>query len=163
MIVRVISVCCLLAALAACAPASEPVGSEIIDSRYATGGGRFDDGSPIFAVARVHERGGRTVLCAAWTVGRTTAAAKPYIRDASAGIRFSIAGERLAHGVSGFPALAYSGNLSGQSANCVVTNLSWRSEFASAGVTIEADTFKVRYSGRETLEFGGADLPSIVR
>jgi hypothetical protein len=44
----------------------EPAGTDAIAPGYVTGGGEWDSGGGVTAVARVFGRGGRTIVCGAW-------------------------------------------------------------------------------------------------
>ncbi|NIP76308.1 MAG: hypothetical protein GTN90_10125 [Xanthomonadales bacterium] len=70
-----------LALLAACAPRLEPAGTDTIAPGYAVGGGDWDSGGGITAVARIFERDGRTVVCGAWMTDRQSALSVLYNED----------------------------------------------------------------------------------
>ena len=120
-----------LLAVAGCAAALPPVGTDRIGTGYTTGGGAWDSGGGITVVARAVERDGVTAVCGAWMTDRQSALSVNFNEDVlQAGSAF--AGEqRLVNGLAFMRRTDFRDDLSGQTANCVATSLPWQASFGA--------------------------------
>ena len=119
-------------ALVACTRFTD-VGTDTIGPGYATGGGEWNSGGGITAVARAFERDGATVVCGAW--------ATDWQSGLSANLNYGvmetgsvyIGRTRIVQNLVFMARVPYSDNISGAQANCVASSVPWRAEFAENG------------------------------
>jgi len=141
------------------------VGTETIDSRYATGGGEWSRGGGITAVARVFEKGGATVVCGAWATDRQSALTIELNDDVIAAASVFAGDTRLVQNLGFMARTAYSENISGAQANCVASTEPWREDFASTALRIRFPRmeFLVDEESDTSVRFREAARPAIIR
>ena len=150
-----LSLVAVLALMAAACTRYEPAGFDTIGPGYTVGGGEWNTGGGITAVARAFERDGTTMVCGAWTTDRQSVLSYTYNRDVMETGSVSLAGERLVQNLSFMAQVPYSQNISGQQARCVATSVPWRSEFGGSKVQLSFPRFVVPHDDEED---GGGDL-----
>lgn len=122
-------------AIAACATAV-PVGGESVDSRYVTGGGTWDTGGGITVAVRAFERDGVTVVCGVWTTDRQSTQSIELNRWVVETGAVEIAGDRVLQNLIVFNRIPYSGDITGEPANCVTASKPWKAAYADADPVI---------------------------
>lgn len=127
-------------ALAACAAQREDAGGDTIapgySPAYAVGGGEWDSGGGITAVARIFERDGRTVVCGAWMTDRQSAVSVLYNEDVVAAGSIYSGRIPVARNLSFMRRLPWTPNLTGQRASCVQAGIRWTEGQAQAPLRI---------------------------
>ncbi|MDH3668173.1 MAG: hypothetical protein OEN23_14690 [Paracoccaceae bacterium] len=141
-----------VALLAGCAPGLEPAGTDTIAPGYAVGGGEWDSGGGITAVARIFERDGQTIVCGAWMTDRQSALSTLYNEDIIAAGSIFAGRVPIAHNLWFMRRLPYSENLSGQPANCAYAGLRWTAALSTAPVRIRFP--RLSFGGRTIGGFG---------
>ncbi len=147
------------------------VGTDSVSPGYATGGGEWNSGGGITAVARAFERGGATVVCGAWATDRQSALSANRNHDVMQTASVYIGRTRMVQNLDFMARVPYSDNISGAQANCVASPVPWRAEFAEEGprlrfprVAFAADGGdKVNAGGGSPLIFRETTRPDIVR
>ena len=119
-------------AVAACTRFTD-VGTDTIGAGYATGGGEWNSGGGITAVARAFERGGATVVCGAWATDRQSVLSANRNHDVMETGSVYIGRTRIVQNLVFMARVPYSDNISGAQANCVASSVPWRAEFAEKG------------------------------
>ena len=123
----------LAAVTAACAvafPAS--TGTDTVGPGYVTGGGTWNTGGGISAVARVYGRDGATVVCGAWATDRQSGQSYLLNEQVMQAASAFLAGERLVHGLSFMARVPWAENIAGAQANCVASPVAWQPGFSEA-------------------------------
>ena len=117
---------------AACAaPFTLPVvTTERITADYATWGGTWNTGGGISAVVRVYPREDGTLVCGAWAEERQSTLTIELNRDVMQAASAFIGGQRLVHGLHFMPEVPWADNVSGATANCVLSPVAWQPAFA---------------------------------
>lgn len=116
---------------AACARYGE-AGFDSVGPGYAVGGGEWNTGGGITAVARVLERDGRTVVCGAWTTDRQSTLSAPLNYGVMEAGSVYAAGTRLVQNLSFMAEVPEPDDLAGAEASCVTSSVPWRAEFGAA-------------------------------
>lgn len=150
-----LSLVAMLTLVAAACTRYEPVGFDTIGPGYTAGGGEWNTGGGITAVARAFERNGTTVVCGAWTTDRQAVMTYNYNRDVMETGSVYLAGERLVQNLSFMARVPYGANITGQQARCVATSAPWRPAFAGAEAQLSFPRFVVPHDDEED---GGDDL-----
>lgn len=145
-----------LLALAACAPYA-PAGFDTVGPGYAVGGGEWNTGGGITAVARVLQRDGAMVVCGAWTTDRQSVLSVPYNRDVMQVGSVYLAGERLVQNLDFMAYVPEADSLAGVRANCVASGEAWRPEFAQAEPRLRFPRFAVPQDGGDEESGGSGD------
>lgn len=117
-------------ALAGCATAI-PAGTETVDGRYVTGGGEWNTGGGISAVARLAERDGATLVCGAWTTDRQSTLSIEYNRWVMEAASVRHGKTVLVQNIAFMRHVPDAASLAGETANCVATEVAWRPEFGA--------------------------------
>lgn len=121
-----------LGLIAAGCTGQSPLGFDRVAPGYATGGGVWDAGGGITAVARVFQRDGATVVCGAWATDRQSALTIYLNEDVMEAASVYSDGTRLVNGLRFMQRVAYADNITGAQANCVASKVAWRPGFAAA-------------------------------
>ena len=137
-----------LALLIGCAPRLEPAGTDTIAPGYAVGGGEWDSGGGITAVARIFEQDGQTIVCGAWMTDRQSALSTLYNEDIVAAGSIFAGRIQIAQNLWFMRRLPYSQSLSGEPANCAYSGLRWTAALSTAPV-------RIRFP---RLSFGGGSI-----
>ncbi len=119
-------------AVAACTRFTD-VGTDTIGPGYATGGGEWNSGGGITAVARAFERGGATVVCGAWATDRQSVLSANMNYNVMETGSVYIGRTRIVQNLVFMARVPYSDNISGAQANCVASSVPWLAEFAEMG------------------------------
>ncbi len=106
------------------------VGTDSVGPGYATGGGEWNSGGGITAVARAFERGGATVVCGAWATDRQSVLSANMNYGVMETGSVYIGRTRIVQNLVFMARVPYSDNISGAQANCVASSVPWRAEFA---------------------------------
>jgi len=119
-----------------CGPALQPTGTDSISPTYTTGGGEWDSGGGITAVARIFGRDGGTVICGAWMTDQQSVLSINYNEDVMAAASVFAGNSRLVSNLSFMQRLPYSEDLTGQQANCVSSEHPWTDQLSGAPVAL---------------------------
>jgi hypothetical protein len=124
----------------------EPAGTDAIAPGYVTGGGEWDSGGGVTAVARVFGRGGRTIVCGAWMTDRQSVLSILYNEDVVAAASIFAGDTRM----------------TGQQANCVFSNLPWTEQLSGAPVRMRFPrlSFGGDFGAGLGIGFGGVGIGS---
>ncbi|MFQ5567875.1 MAG: hypothetical protein ACE5EU_16105, partial [Paracoccaceae bacterium] len=100
---------------------------------YVIGGGEWNSGGGITAVARAFERGGATVVCGAWATDRQSVLSLHMNGDVMQTGSVYIGRKRIVQNLDFMARVPYADNISGAQANCVASSVPWRADFAAEG------------------------------
>ena len=140
----------------------EPAGTDAIAPGYMTGGGEWDSGGGITAVARIFGRDGRTIVCGAWMTDRQSVLSILYNEDIVAAASIFGGDTRIASNLGFMRRLPYEDNLTGQQANCVFSNLPWTEQLSGAPVRMRFPrlSFGGDFGAGLGIGFGGVGIGS---
>lgn len=114
--------------LAGCA-AGTPIESTSIDAQYQTGGGVWNSGGGITFAFTVFERNGGAAVCGAWTMDRQSVVTSELNRPVVEVASVVIGGDRLIQNLWFMRQVPYSDNITGQQANCVLSDRPWKAAY----------------------------------
>lgn len=121
--------------VAACAR-YESAGFDTVGPGYVVGGGEWNTGGGITAVARVLERDGRVVVCGAWASDRQSAQTLTLNYGAMEAASVYAGGRRLVQDLGFMTEVPGVADLAGASARCVTSPVPWRTEFGTGGLRL---------------------------
>lgn len=152
----------LLFFVAGCAAGPDPAGTDVIAPGYSTGGGEWNSGGGITAVARIFGRDGRTIVCGAWMADQQSALSVRYNEDVVAAASLFAGDTRIIRNFGFMRRLPYADNLTGQLANCVFPGLPWTEQLSDAPVRMRfpRQSFGGGFGGGFGVGFGGVGLGS---
>ncbi len=133
------------------------VGTDSIGPGYATGGGEWNSGGGITAVARAFERGGATVVCGAWATDQQSVLSANMNHDVMQTASVYIGRTRIVQNLGFMARVPYSDNISGAQANCVASSVPWRAEFAENGPRLRFPRVAYPLDGGDEDSGGGGD------
>ncbi len=148
-------------AVAACTRFTD-VGTDTIGPGYTTGGGEWNSGGGITAVARAFERGAATVVCGAWATDRQSVLSAHMNYDVMETGSVYIGRTRIVQNLVFMARVPYSDNISGAQANCVASSVPWRAEFAEKGPRLRFPRLAFPADGGDE-DSGGGGSPLIFR
>ena len=149
--------CLVLATAVAACTQGALVESQSVTPDYVIGGGEWNTGGGITAVARVFERGGATVVCGAWTTDRQSALSVLFNEDVMQTASVFTGRTRLVQNLSFMARVPYADNLSGARANCVASGVPWRADFAAAEPRIRFPRVAFSQGGGDDMSAGSGD------
>lgn len=111
--------------------------SELVDRDYKTSTVAWEGGGHVLFLTKVSEHEGKLKICGAYGPANARGAAATRSREVADSVILQLDWVRVAHGL-GFMA-SHDGARApvGQPANCRVTGMEWRAEFAEAATYIE--------------------------
>lgn len=121
-----------LGLIAAGCTAQAPLGTDRVTPGYATGGGEWNTGGGITAVARVFQRDGATVVCGAWATDRQSVLTILLNGDVMEAASVFIDGTQVVLNLGFMQRVADADSITGAQANCVASTVPWRPGFAAA-------------------------------
>ncbi len=133
------------------------VGTDTVGPGYATGGGEWNSGGGITAVARAFERGGATVVCGAWATDRQSVLSANRNHDVMETGSVYISRIRIVQNLGFMARVPYSDNISGEQANCVASSVPWSVEFAGKGPRLRFPRVAYPAGGGDEVHGGGGD------
>ncbi len=152
---------CLILALAACGR-YEAAGFDTVGPGYAVGGGGWNTGGGITAVARVLEREGRAVVCGAWTTDRQSVLSVPLNRDVMQAASVYAGGTRLVQNLEFMTHVPEAESLAGDEARCVTSSKPWRPAFAETEPRLRFPRMAFPEGGGDD-EMGGSGDTTVFR
>ncbi len=133
------------------------VGTDTVGPGYVTGGGEWNSGGGITAVARAFERGGATVVCGAWATDRQSVLSLNMNSDVMETGSVYIGRKRIVQNLAFMARVPYADNISGAQANCVASSVPWRAEFAEEGARLRFPRVAYPPDGGDEDGSGGGD------
>jgi len=151
----------LLVLLVSCVSVERTEG-DVIDNRYAVGGGTFATGPVLYIIAGLRERAGMTVVCGAWALDGRSGLLAHASHDVLDGARVSAGGQTLMDGLTDFRKLRYRENQTGRKANCFITEVAWSPDFAAQPPAITTTVYQSRTSRREVTRYDPGPVARVV-
>lgn len=155
------TVCAL--GLAGCVTSTVPVASRTVDGSFETSGGIWNTGPTLFVVAQAYEDAGRVVVCGVRTKNGATPIEELRNRTVWSTAIVRIGDDRIFQDVSGFSEVAFSTDLTGQTAQCLRSEAPWRAAYAETPVSVRFPRlhFEEDSDGGLRVTFRTVEVPSL--